>query len=85
MNTSPLHQFKTFVGQDLKDRHGWGVAAWELLRKHNDTVESFWANGAPVDGVADFINEMQLSAPVKAPSFPTRKSLEAAGIKFRSM
>jgi hypothetical protein len=82
--TSPLHQFRTFVAQDLQRAHRWvGAAGYELAKKYAALVHQLWVAGASVEATARAVNDRYMadSAP-KAVGFPTMASMAAVGCKF---
>lgn len=85
MITRQFPQFKVDLAGELqRPPYNWvGGTAWQLIRKYPEAISTFWANGALVSDVAEFIHtrHMEETAP-KAFSFPTMESLKKVGCKF---
>ncbi len=92
-NSMYIH-FKENVARTLqKPPYNWvGRVGYELVEKYSDVIETFWPNNAPVEAVAEFINDRHMEESqrkqeeaAKRGFYPTRKDLEAIGIKFRTV
>lgn len=81
----PYHIYKAHLARELQKKpYYWpGHCAWQIISKFEESIASFWSNGAPIDALAGTLHAlyMELSKP-KPFAYPTKESMEAVGCSF---